>query len=146
MRNHQPSRTTPASLLICLVVAAALVAAFTLARAVLNPVLGSQSPFMLYIAAVLIAGFARGALCGFSVMLGAGAAGLLLFSGWDGRLASAAGPLISMMLFWMVSALALMMANELRRHANAAFERMRGRVEASRAQRPAETSVPQRAA
>jgi hypothetical protein len=121
----------PFKALFCVALALALLVVFTLARAILNPILGSQSPYMLYIAAVLIAGFARGGFCGFLVMLGGGIAGLMLFAGWNGHLGAIGAPAASLACFWAVSALALMMANELRRHANLTFERMRRQVEAA---------------
>jgi K+-sensing histidine kinase KdpD len=141
------NRTGPfASPIYCLLMAAVFTLAFTLARTVLNPVLGHASPFALYIAAVLIAGFARGAFCGALVMLAGGAAGLVLFSGWDWTWTRAGEPLVSLAIFWMVSGLVLMMANELRQHANAAFERARPRQETSRASASTEAQVSQRAA
>ena len=141
------TRTGPfASPLYCVLLAAIFAAGFTLARAILSPVLGHASPFALYIAAVLIAGFARGAFCGLLVMLAGGATGLMLFSGWDRSWPHAGAPLVSLAIFWMVSGLALMMANELRLHANAAFERARPRTEPTRAPASNETQVSQRAA
>jgi K+-sensing histidine kinase KdpD len=142
------TRTGPfSSPIFCLLLAIVLTLAFTVARAVLIPVLGPESPYMLYVAAVLIAGFARGALCGFLVMLGGGAAGLVLFSGWDRSLDTAARPLVALVVFLIVAALVLMMSNELRRHANLTFERLRGRVAASRnAPQSGDGAVTQRAA
>jgi hypothetical protein len=131
--------------LICLAVALPLVFAFTVARSILIPVLGAQSPYMLYVAAVLIAGFARGGFCGFLVMLGSGLTGFMLFAGWDRSLATLGGPLASLLCFWVVAALALMMANELRRHANVTFSRLRRQVDAASA-RSGEGSVTQRVA
>ena len=120
------TRTGPfSSPAFCVLLALALTLAFTLARGVLSPVLRHSSPYTLFIAAVLIAGFARGALCGVLVMLGGGLTGLMLFSGWNGGWTRASEPLVSLAVFWMVAGLVLMMSNELRRHANAAFERLR---------------------
>lgn len=113
--------------IFCLILGGALIGAFAMARAALGPLLGDNSPYMLFIAAVLVAGFARGVLCGLVVMLGGGVAGLLLFSGWQGDWATAIGPMVSLVVFWAVSALVLMMSNELRRHANAAFSRLQAR-------------------
>lgn len=131
--------------LICLAVALPLIFAFTVARTILAPVLEGQSPYMLYVAAVLIAGFARGGFCGFLVMFGGGLTGLMLFAGWDWSLATLGGPLASLLCFWAVAALALMMANELRRHANVTFNRLRRQVDAASA-RSGEGSVTQRVA
>jgi hypothetical protein len=131
--------------MLCLVVALPLIVAFTVARTVLIPVLGTQSPYMLYVAAVLIAGFARGGFCGFLVMLGGGVTGLMLFTGWDRSLATLGSPLVSLICFWAVAALALMMANELRRHANVTFNRLRRQVDAASA-RSGEGSATQRVA
>jgi K+-sensing histidine kinase KdpD len=145
--QSEMTRTGPfASPIYCLLLAAVFTLAFTLARATLGPVLGHSSPYSLYIAAVLIAGFARGGLCGFLVMLAGGAAGLTLFSGWDWTWTRASEPLVSLTIFWMVAGLVLMMANELRRHANAAFERAKPRTEQTRAPASNESQVSQRAA
>ena len=143
--GSQVSNTGAFRPLICLAVALPLILAFTVARAVLTPVLGTQSPYMLYVAAVLIAGFARGGFCGFLVMLGGGLAGFVLFSGWDRSLATMGGPVAALVCFWAVAALALMMANELRRHANVTFERLRRQTDAASA-RSGEGSANQRAA
>ena len=145
MRTELNNTARAPNSLICLLLAVALVAAFTLARAVLTPVLGSQSPYMLYVAAVMIAGFSRGGLCGFLVLLAGGLTGLFLFSNWNHSLVTAARPLASLACFWAVSALALMMANELRRHSNVTFARLRRQVETTSA-RSGEGSVTHRAA
>jgi len=116
--------------LISIAVAAALVGAVTLARAGLTPLLGTLSPFMLYVAAVLAAGLARGPFCGALVMLGGGVIGLRLFLAPGG--ASQAGAALSLAIFWGVSALVLVTANELRvqlgrsmARLSAALERLR---------------------
>ena len=54
---------------ISILVAAILVGIVTGIRIALNPYLGALSPFMLYVAAVLVAGLVRGPLCGALVML-----------------------------------------------------------------------------
>ena len=121
--------------LISLVVAAILVGAVTLARVALNPYLGALSPFMLYIAAVLVAGLARGPLCGALVMLGGGLLGFRLFLSPHGVVQH--GSMLALMIFWGVSAPVLVTANELRvqlREAmarlSAALARHRGRTAA----------------
>lgn len=140
------TRTGPfASAAFCLLLAAVLTVVFTAARGVLSPVLGHSSPYTLYIAAVLIAGFARGGLCGVIVMLAGGVAGFLLFAGWDRTWTGLNEPLVSLVIFWMVAGLVLMMSNELRRHANITFARLHRRVEASRAQPSGESSARQNA-
>jgi hypothetical protein len=123
-----------------------LASVFTAARLILDPVLGHASPYVLYIAAVLIAGFVRGALCGALVMIAGGLTGLTLFSGWEGDLLQPSAPLVSLAIYGMVSGLVLMMANELRLHANAAFERARPRAGRTRSAGQAENPATQRAA
>ena len=141
------TRTGPfASPIYCVLLAAIFGSVFTAARVILDPVLGNSSPYVLYIAAVLIAGFARGAFCGVLVMLVGGLTGLMMFSGWDWNLTRLSAPLVSLAIFWMVSGLVLLMANELRLHANAAFERAKPRTEQTRAPASNETQVSQRAA
>ena len=66
-------------ILVSVLIAAALVGATTAVRLALTPYLGALSPFMLYVAAVLVAGLVRGPLCGALVMLGGGFVGLRLF-------------------------------------------------------------------
>lgn len=97
---------------ICVVVAAVLLAVTTAARMALTPYLGSLSPFMLYVAAVLVAGLVRGPFCGLLVMLGGGALGMLLFLSPGGTPQSAS--VLALMLFWGVSAPVLATASELR--------------------------------
>jgi K+-sensing histidine kinase KdpD len=108
--------------LISVAVAALLVALATGLRAALAPYLGVLSPFMIYVAAVLLAGLIRGALCGALAMLAGGLVGYQLF------LANGAAPppgaVISLMLFWGVSAPVLVTANELRVQLGTAMRRL----------------------
>jgi hypothetical protein len=97
---------------ISVAVALALVAVATLARAALTPALGADSPFIIYVAAVLTAGLVRGPVCGGLVMLIGGAAGLRLFLSPHG--VATHGSIPALMLFWGVSAPVLVTANELR--------------------------------
>ncbi len=106
--------------LISILVATFLVAAATAARAALGPKLGALSPFMLYVAAVLVAGLVRGPVCGALVMLGGGAAGFTLFL--DG--AAREGSVVALMIFWGVSAPVLVTANELRVQLGRAMARL----------------------
>jgi hypothetical protein len=87
--------------LISIVLAALLVGLATLARAALGPKLGGFSPFMLYVAAVLIAGLVRGPLCGALVMLGGGVLGFTLFLSTNG--VAPPGSVVALMIFWGVA-------------------------------------------
>jgi len=98
--------------LISIAVAAVLIAAATLARAALGPKLGALSPFMFYVAAVLIAGLVRGPICGAIVLLGGGLLGFYLFLLPHG--VPQEGSVVALMVFWGVSAPVLVTANELR--------------------------------
>lgn len=109
-------------LLLSVAIAAALVAGATLVRAALSPQLGALSPFMLYVAAVLVAGLARGPFCGVLVMLAGGACGLRFFLTGEG--ADATGSITALMIFWGVSALVLATANELRVHIHDTMQRL----------------------
>lgn len=113
--------------LISVVVAALLVGAATLARAALGPKLGALSPFMLYVAAVLVAGLVRGPACGALVMLGGGALGFTLFLNADG--AAPDGSMVALMIFWGVSAPVLVTANELRVQLGRAMARLSAALE-----------------
>lgn len=108
--------------LITIVVAALLVGLATLARAALGPKLGGHSPFMLYVAAVLIAGLVRGPLCGALVMLVGGVLGYSLFLVVDG--VASPGSMVALMIFWGVSAPVLVTANELRVQLTRAMSRL----------------------
>lgn len=111
-----------AAVLVTVIVAAALVAATTVLRAALTPQLGALSPFMLYVAAVLVAGLVRGPLCGGLVMLAGGFLGLRLFLSRDG--VTAPGSELALMMFWGVSAPVLVTANELRVQLRSAMDRL----------------------
>lgn len=107
---------------ITIVVAAVLVGFATLARVALGPTLGGLSPFMLYVAAVLAAGLVRGPICGLLVMLAGGFLGYRLFCAVDG--AASPGSMVALMIFWAVSALVLVTANELRVQLTRAMARL----------------------
>lgn len=132
VKRHE---TGAIGVLISLAVAAVLVGAVTLARAALTPYLGALSPFMLYIAAVLVAGLVRGPLCGALVMLAGGLLGFRLFLNPNG--VAQHGSMLALMIFWGVSAPVLVTANELRvqlretmARLSAALARHRGRTAA----------------
>lgn len=108
--------------LISVAVAAILLGATTLARAALSPQLGALSPFMLYVAAVLLAGLIRGPFCGGLVLLGGGLIGFRLFLAPDGVAQN--GAIIALMMFWGVSAPVLVTANELRVQLGRAMARL----------------------
>lgn len=108
--------------LVSLLVAAALLAVTTAARAALTPMLGSLSPYMLYVAAVLAAGLIRGAFCGAVVMFVGGALGLRLFEAPGG--APPMPSVLGLMIFWAVSAPVLVTANELRVQLRSAMARL----------------------
>ena len=117
-----PSANRAVQVLISVGVAAVLVALATALRWALMPYLGVLSPFMIYIAAVLVAGLLRGALCGGIVMLGGGLIGYQLFLAQAG--APPPGAVLSLMLFWGVSAPVLVTANELRVQLSTAMKRL----------------------
>jgi hypothetical protein len=109
-------------ILLTVSVAVILVGATTLLRAAMTPQLGALSPFMLYIAAVLVAGLVRGPLCGALVMLGGGLVGFRLFLSPNG--VTAPGSELALMIFWGVSAPVLVTANELRVQLKVAMGRL----------------------
>ena len=123
---HTSDRKSPGQtalgVLLSVAIAVVLVGATTLLRAALTPQLGVLSPFMLYVAAVLIAGLVRGPLCGALVMLGGGLAGFQLFLHHDG--VAERGSVLALMLFWGVSAPVLVTANELRVQLRRAMDRL----------------------
>jgi len=123
---YPPDRIPPArrvlGVLLTVAVAAALAAGATLLRLALTPQLGALSPFMLYVAAVLVAGLARGPLCGALVMLAGGLAGFRLFLSHGG--VAAPGAELALMIFWGVSAPVLVTANELRVQLKDAMDRL----------------------
>jgi len=108
--------------LISVGVAGVLVALATAARAALSAQLGVLSPFMIYVAAVLVAGLVRGAFCGALGMLVGGLVGLRLFLAPDG--VAQPGSMIALMVFWGVSAPVLVTANELRVQLSRAMARL----------------------
>lgn len=113
--------------LISLAVAAILVGLATAVRAALSSHLGVLSPFMVYVAAVLLAGLLRGAFCGAVVMLVSGVVGLQLFLSPQG--VPQPGSMIALMVFWGVSAPVLVTANELRVQLSRAMARLSAAVE-----------------
>lgn len=112
---------------ICIVVAAGLVTGVTLVRMALAPQLGELSPFMLYMAAVLLAGLIRGPFCGLLVMFASGILGFWLFLRPGGE--AAHGAVLSLMLFWGVAAVVLATANELRVQLREAMARLSAALE-----------------
>ena len=115
-------RCAALQLLISAAVAAGLVAATTVLRAALTPQLGALSPFMLYVAAVLVAGLLRGPFCGALVMLAGGLLGFRLFLNQGG--VHTPGAELALMIFWGVSAPVLVVANELRVQLKVAMGRL----------------------
>lgn len=120
--DKKPMAARIAGLLISVVIAAVLVTATTVLRASLTPHLGALSPFMLYVAAVLVAGLARGPFCGALVMLGGGLVGFRLFLNHGG--VNQPGAELALMIFWGVSAPVLVTANELRVQLKVAMGRL----------------------
>lgn len=129
MANRAPSGRMFLHALISIALAALLVGAATLARAALGPKLGALSPFMLYVAAVLVAGLVRGPVCGALVMLGGGALGFTLFLNANGTAPD--GSVVALMIFWGVSAPVLVTANELRVQLSRAMARLSAALERS---------------
>ena len=121
-KSMTPWRIRVLQTLVSTVVAVALVAVATVARVALTPQLGSLSPFMLYVAAVLIAGLVRGPLCGALVMLAGGVLGVRLFL--MPHHVQSTGAMIALMIFWGVSAPVLVTANELRVQLKVAMARL----------------------
>jgi len=124
-----PPRNRIVQALISLAVAAVLVGAATAVRVALAPQLGALSPFMLYVAAVLVAGLIRGPLCGGLVMLAGGVLGLRLFL--MPHHAEAQGSMLALMIFWGVSAPLLVTANELRVQLREAMARLSAALQRS---------------
>lgn len=120
--DRKPPRLTLGGVLISLALAIVLVGVTTLMRAALTPALGALSPFMLYVAAVLVAGLVRGPLCGAMVMLGGGLVGFRLFLSHDG--VTEPGSQLALMIFWGVSAPVLVTASELRVQLRTAMDRL----------------------
>lgn len=129
---QQPRRRPVLSAAISVAVAAALLAVATVARLALGPLLGDiAAPFMLYVAAVLAAGLIRGAFCGGIVLILGGLIGVRLFLSDHG--VPRPGAIVSLMLFWAVSALVLVTANELRVQLTRAMQRLSDALERRRA-------------
>lgn len=115
--------------LISLAVAAGLVGVATAARIALAPILGPLSPFMLYVAAVLVAGLVRGPFCGALVMLAGGVVGWRLFLA--PHHVAPGGSMVALMIFWGVSAVVLVTANELRVQLATAMARLSAALDRS---------------
>lgn len=77
--------------------------------------------------AVLLAGLVRGPLCGAMVLLVGGAIGFRLFAVPDGVFRT--GAVISLIIFWVVSAPVLATANELRVQLDDAMARLSAALE-----------------
>lgn len=88
----------------------------------LTPYLGGLSPFMLYVAAVLVAGLVSGPFCGALVMLAGGFLGYELFLTPDG--VAQQGSILALMLFWGVATPVLATASELRSQLRNAMVRL----------------------
>ena len=129
MATRNPTGKIVLQALISIGLAVVLVGAATLARAALGPKLGALSPFMLYVAAVLIAGLIRGPVCGALVMLGGGIAGFLLFLG--PATSPPDGSVVALMIFWGVTAPVLVTANELRVQLGRAMARLSAALDRS---------------
>jgi K+-sensing histidine kinase KdpD len=114
---------------ISILIAAGLVGLATLARVALGPTLGMLSPFMLYVAAVLVAGLVRGPFCGGLVMLAGGALGFTLFLSPGG--VAQDGSVVALMIFWGVAAPVLVTANELRVQLGRAMARLSAALDRS---------------
>jgi len=112
---------------IAIAVAAGLLAITTALRMALTPYLGGLSPFMLYVAAVLLAGLISGPFSGALVMLIGGFLGFQLFLSPDG--VSREGSILSLMLFWGVSAPVLATASELRSQLRDAMTRLTAAID-----------------
>lgn len=112
---------------IAIAVAAGLLAITTTLRMALTPYLGGLSPFMLYVAAVLLAGLISGPFSGALVMLIGGFLGFQLFLSPDG--VSREGSILSLMLFWGVSAPVLATASELRSQLRDAMTRLTAAID-----------------
>lgn len=120
--DRKPPRLALGGLLTSVAVAIALVGATTLLRWTLSPALGAHSPFMLYVAAVLVAGLLRGPLCGVLVMVGGGLLGFRLFLSPGG--VAQPGAVLALAMFWGVAAIVLATANELRVQLKGAMDRL----------------------
>lgn len=108
---------------MAILVAAALLGITTGIRMALTPYLGDSSPFMLYVAAVLVSG----PLCGLLVMLGGGILGFQLFLSPDGI--AERGAILALEMFWAVSAPVLATASELRAQVREAMDRLSAAID-----------------
>ena len=124
-------------LLVSAALALTLVGMFTGLRALLNPLLGSHSPLILYLVPVAFAAFVRGGLCGLMTAIAGGLVGHHFFAAPQGSWSFTAASLTSLCVFWTVSLLVLGMAHELGRHANAVLDRVRAEPEAQNSPRQA---------
>ena len=88
---------------------------------------GAYFSFMLYIAAVLVAGLVRGPLCGGLVMLGGGLLGYELFLSPDG--VAQKGSMLALMMFWGVATPVLATASELRSQLRDAMTRLSAAID-----------------
>jgi len=112
---------------MAILVAAALLGITTGIRMALTPYLGDSSPFMLYVAAVLVAGLVSGPLCGLLVMLAGGILGFQLFPSPDGI--AERGAILALGMFWAVSAPVLATASELRAQVREAMDRLSAAID-----------------
>ena len=112
---------------IAFAVAAVLLVITTALRMALTPYLGGLSPFMLYVAAVLLAGLISGPFSGALVMLIGGFLGFQLFLSPDG--VPQQGSILALMLFWGVSAPVLATASELRSQLRDAMTRLTAAID-----------------
>ena len=112
---------------IAILIAAVLLTMTTAMRLALAPYLGGLSPFMLYIAAVLVAGLVSGSFCGALVMLVGGFLGYQLFLTADG--VAQQGSILALMLFWGVAAPVLATASELRNQLRDAMARLSAAID-----------------
>lgn len=116
------------SALVSVMVAMLIVGVFTLLRAGLAPTLDDHSPYMLYVAAVLIASFLRSRFCGFVVLVASGLAGSYFFVEPAGELTMTPSAITALGIFWAVSALVLLAAHEMRGHVLSNFARIGERL------------------
>ena len=113
--------------LIAFAIAAVLLVITTALQMALTPYLGGLSPFMLYVAAVLLAGLISGPFSGALVMLIGGFLGFQLFLSPDG--VPQRGSILALMLFWGVSTPVLATASELRSQLRDAMTRLTAAID-----------------
>lgn len=102
-----------------MVLAIVLVGATTLFRSLLAAQLGSNTPFMLYVPAVLVASVLAGAVSGLAVAALGGVIGLLAFLSPHDALSAA--DLISLAAFWFTSSVVILAGCRLRKEFSRAF-------------------------